>query len=145
MYVYFRIHPYEELTFCLYQVPILPLQLLVQTPYGNIPVVGRYFQEHGLLLDHPSQVWDRNRLAAIYYQNPHNPPPGGFARSLHPTYGRPYSGPAARWCNSPVSGKSVELQREQIDDLFKGVKNDDEINETEPSMWHLTHVYTFCS
>jgi hypothetical protein len=32
-----------------------------------------------------------------------------------------------------VSGKSVEVQRSQVDELFKSLKSGDELTETEPS------------
>jgi SWI/SNF-related matrix-associated actin-dependent regulator of chromatin subfamily A3 len=32
-----------------------------------------------------------------------------------------------------VSGKSVEVQRSQVDELFKSLKSGDELAETEPS------------
>lgn len=31
-----------------------------------------------------------------------------------------------------VSGKSVEVQRSQVDELFKNLKSGDELGETEP-------------
>lgn len=113
---------------------ILPLILLVYTPKGNIPPVGNYLQQNGLLLDHPSLATDTQRLLNQYYYNPHNPPPGGFSRA---TLGSPgYSGPGGnvygRWSTPAVAGKSVEVQRSQVDELFKSLKDGDALDETEP-------------
>ena len=116
------------------QLPILPLQILVHTPNGNIPIVARYLRQSGLLLDHPSNAWERPRIERYLYSNPHNPPPGGYARALglnsrlaHP------SSSANRWSAPGVTSKSVEVQRSQVDDVFKSLKNGEELQETEPS------------
>jgi len=37
-----------------------------------------------------------------------------------------------RWATPTVAGKSVEVQRSQVDDLFKSLKSGDELIETEP-------------
>lgn len=118
------------------QLHMLPLQLLVFTPKGNIPVVGLYLQQHGLLLDHPTLAHDLQRLATQHYTNPHNPPPGGHARSLLPsTPNRPYStvgSSTSRWASPGANGKSVEVQRSQAEELFKSLKSGDDLEETEP-------------
>ncbi|EPT01479.1 hypothetical protein FOMPIDRAFT_1120060 [Fomitopsis schrenkii] len=117
-------------------LPILPLQLLVYTPKGNIPVVGGYLQQYGLLLDHPTLPGDIQRVMSQFYYNPHNPPPGGHNRNNQA--GRlGYSGPGGsnmgRWAGPGVSGKSVEIQRSQVDELFKSLRDGEELQETEPS------------
>lgn len=71
-----------------------------------------------------------------FYYNPHNPPPGGHNRNNQA--GRlGYSGPGGsnmgRWAGPGVSGKSVEIQRSQVDELFKSLRDGEELQETEPS------------
>lgn len=110
--------------------------MLVYTPKGNIPVVGNYLHQCGLFLDHPSPPYDVQRLANYHYFNPHNPPAGGHSRPLLST-SRMALNPqlphmAGRWNSPAVSGKSVEVQRSQVDDLFKSLKSGDELTETEP-------------
>jgi SWI/SNF-related matrix-associated actin-dependent regulator of chromatin subfamily A3 len=39
----------------------------------------------------------------------------------------------SRWNTPAISGKSVEVQRSQVDDLFKSLRSGDELAETEPS------------
>lgn len=51
--------------------------------------------------------------------------PGG--RIDHPT-----QMPGGRWTTPLVAGKSVEVQRSQMDDLFKTLRDGDELTETEP-------------
>ncbi|EPQ60504.1 hypothetical protein GLOTRDRAFT_113119 [Gloeophyllum trabeum ATCC 11539] len=125
-------------------VPILPLQMLVSTPKGNIPVVGNYFHRNGLLLDHPTFPFDRQSLGSFPYYNPHNPPPGGF-RNIFTNQRIGYAGPGGnnmgRWTTPAVSGKSVEVQRSQIDELFKSLKSGDELAETDPPAEIATKLY----
>ncbi|KZP31164.1 hypothetical protein FIBSPDRAFT_724894 [Athelia psychrophila] len=126
-------------------LPILPLQLLVYTPKGNIPVVGNYLHQNGLFLDHPSPPYDLQRLANYHYHNPHNPPPGGHSRALLAAnrvgYSNQPGNAAGRWNTPIVSGKSVEVQRSQVDELFKSLKDGEELAETEPCFEVGTTLY----
>jgi hypothetical protein len=90
------------------------------------------------MLDHPGPYFDLNnaRLQGVLYSNPHNPPPGGFGRSG--TFARsPYMPGArngwggARWNTVAPNGKSVEVQRSQVDEVFKSLKSGDDLEETE--------------
>ncbi|OCB87871.1 hypothetical protein A7U60_g5006 [Sanghuangporus baumii] len=122
-------------------LPILPLQMLIHTPNGNIPIVSRYLQQSGLLLDHPSSIWDPARLQQLLYLNPHNPPPGGHARNFNigpSRYGQ--AGPN-RWNSPAVSGKSVEVQRSQVDEVFKTMRSGDDLEETDPGPNIATTLY----
>ena len=107
--------------------------MLVFTPKGNIPVVAGVLQKHGLFLDHPSHIFAASQYNTGFYMNPHNPPPGGHRAVLGANNRFGYVGPggnsAARW-NPGVSGKSVEVQRSQVDELFKSLRDGDELEET---------------
>jgi len=49
-----------------------------------------------------------------------------------------YAGPggnSSRWNAPIVAGKTLEVQRSQIDELFKSLKSGDELAETEPSLF----------
>jgi SWI/SNF-related matrix-associated actin-dependent regulator of chromatin subfamily A3 len=46
--------------------------------------------------------------------------------------GHPAQMAAGRWTAPAVPGKSVEVQRSQMDDLFKSLRDGDELTETEP-------------
>ncbi|KAJ7630768.1 SNF2 family N-terminal domain-containing protein [Roridomyces roridus] len=117
-------------------LPILPLQMLVSTPKGNIPIVGKYLRDCGLLLDHPSPPYEIHRLQ--HYWNPHNPPLGGHRANnrLYPPVNN-----AGRWSTQQVAGKSVEVQRSQVDELFKSLKGGDELAETEAGPEVATKLY----
>ncbi|KAF8222127.1 hypothetical protein L208DRAFT_1413871 [Tricholoma matsutake] len=123
--------------------PILSLQMLVYTPKGNIPVVGDYLHQCGLLLDHPSAPYDIHRLTNYHYHNPHNPPPGGFNQAIFVNNRLGQSSPLnnTRWSTPAMTGKSVEVQRSQVDELFKSLKDGDELVETEPSPDVATKLY----
>jgi hypothetical protein len=109
--------------------------MLVYTPKGNIPVVGDYLRQCGLLLDHPSPPYDIHRLANYHYHNPHNPPTGGFNQAVFVPNRLGQASPVnnSRWSTPAMTGKSVEVQRSQVDELFKNLKDGDELAETEPS------------
>ncbi|KAI0639627.1 SNF2 family N-terminal domain-containing protein [Trametes polyzona] len=126
-------------------VPILQMQMLVYTPKGNIPVVSAYLQQHGLLLDHPSLPCDINHVSANYYHNPHNPPPGGHSRAPLVNNRPGYIGPGGNgyrsWSSPAVSGKSIEVQRSQVDELFKSLKGGDGLDEADPPPEVATTLY----
>ena len=108
-----------------------PLQLLVFTPKGNIPIVSQYLAQHQLYLDHPTHPGDIQHASSGYYYNPHNPPPGGHSRGA-PVMNRPgYMGGMGRLGTPAVAGKSIDVQRSQVDELFKSLKGGDELEETD--------------
>lgn len=111
--------------------------MLVHTPNGNIPIVARFLQQSGLFLDHPQeQYWDPERIRHFLYLNPHNPPEGGHARHIIGSNRTGNSGPGgSKWNMPSVSGKSVEVQRSQVDEVFKSLRSGDELEETEPSAY----------
>ena len=121
------------------QLPVLPLEVLVYTPKGNILVVGNFLRQSGLLLEHPV-IAPTN----ILYHNPHNPPPGGHARALMMGSRTDYFGPGGNSTRlpTPVSGKTVEVQRAQVDELFKNLRGGEELEETEPRAFLHPFVYS---
>ena len=46
--------------------------------------------------------------------------------------GHPNQMTGGRWTSPAIAGKSVEVQRSQMDDLFKSLRSGDELTETEP-------------
>jgi hypothetical protein len=54
-----------------------------------------------------------------------------------------YSGPggnSSRWPTPAISGKTVEVQRAQVDELFKNLRGGEELEETEPSAYFRSIV-----
>lgn len=114
---------------------------MIYTPKGNIPVVGPFMLQNGLLLDHPSPPYDLRKYNPFYYHNPHNPPPGGHNQILHAGNRTGYlPNNASRWTASQVSAKSVEVQRSQVDEVFKSIKAGDQLHETEAGT-NTTNIY----
>ncbi|KAH9898181.1 SNF2 family N-terminal domain-containing protein [Cubamyces lactineus] len=126
-------------------LPILQLQMLVWTPKGNIPVVSAYMHQNGLYLDHPTLPSDIEFVSSGYYYNPHNPPPGGYQRAPAANTRPGYMGPGGNsyrsWSSPAVSGKSVEVQRSQVDELFRSLKGGDELEEADPPPEIATTLY----
>ncbi|KAJ3910124.1 SNF2 family N-terminal domain-containing protein [Lentinula edodes] len=122
-------------------LPILPLQMIVFTPKGNIHVVGPFMYQNNLLLDHPTPPYDLQKYGPLFYLNPHNPPPGGHNQILHANNRLYSSNNASRWTSSQVSAKSVEVQRSQVDEVFKSIKGGDQLPETEPAPEIATTLY----
>ncbi|RPD57037.1 hypothetical protein L227DRAFT_578225 [Lentinus tigrinus ALCF2SS1-6] len=126
-------------------VPILQLQMLVFTPKGNIPVVSHYLHQNNLYLEHPSLPSDIHHASAGYYCNPHNPPPGGHGRSMlvnqRPGYTGPGGNSLSKWSAPAVAGRSIEVQRSQVDELFKSLKGGDEIEEASAPPEVATKLY----
>ncbi|KAJ7596860.1 SNF2 family DNA-dependent ATPase [Mycena floridula] len=124
-------------------LPILPLQMLVYTPKGNIPVVGNYLHQNGLFLEHPVPPYDPSR-SNYHYWNPHNPPNGAAHRIYQMANRNHYpmnNQGQNRWTTPVVAGKSVEVQRSQVDELFRSLKSGDELRETEAAPQVATKLY----
>ncbi|KDQ19896.1 hypothetical protein BOTBODRAFT_101668 [Botryobasidium botryosum FD-172 SS1] len=116
--------------------PILPLRILVFTPKGNLTAVANYLSQAHLLLDHPSVPYDPARHRDNPpYSNPHNPPPGGFRNQIT------MPGASSRWTQAAVTGKSVEVQRSQVDEVFKSLRSGEDLAETEPGLNIATSLY----
>ena len=107
--------------------------MLVYTPKGNVPVVGNYLKQCNLFLGEPSLSYSMQRLANYHYFNPHTPSGGrddvimAFNSLTSPE--RDHS----RWTTPVINGKNIDVQRSQVDELFKNLKDEDGLVETEPS------------
>ena len=100
--------------------------------------MGNYFSQCSLWLSHMSAPFDLSRLSVMHYYNPHDNPmnPNFYAQHAQ----RPYNGGGGgRWSTPAVSGKSVEVQRSQVDELFKSLQGGDNLPETEPGKYPITY------
>ena len=132
----------------LFKLPILSLQMLVYTPKGNVPVVGNYLKQCNLFLGEPSLSYSMQRLANYHYFNPHTPSGGrddiimAFNSLTSPE--RDHS----RWTTPIINGKNIDVQRSQVDELFKSLKDEDGLVETEPCtctrLVLMSLILTFC-
>ncbi|KAG9000526.1 hypothetical protein FRB94_005376 [Tulasnella sp. JGI-2019a] len=120
--------------------PILSLRILIFTPKGNVNAVSQFLQNASLFLDHPSVPYDPSQHRDNpEYHNPHNPPPGGF-RNASVTHGGSSAG-NSRWNQAAVAGKSVEVQRSQVDEVFNSLRSGEDLPETEPGPLIGTNLY----
>jgi hypothetical protein len=119
----------------------MPLAILVFTPKGNVPHVSATLMQAGLMLDHPTSVFDLTPiLHRVKYYNPHNPPPGGFRAAAN---GRSNPLPLNTFskCSTPqVPSKSVEIQRSQVEDVFQKLRSEDDLKETSPGTCPMIYV-----
>lgn len=117
---------------------ILPLRILVFTPRGNVKVVAQYLASGNVNLEHPSIPYNpANHRDNPPYENPHQAQPGQIGLNEYGRYAQPN-----RWQGqSVVAGKSVEVQRSQVDELFKALRSGEDLPDTEPgeytSSWLL--------
>jgi SWI/SNF-related matrix-associated actin-dependent regulator of chromatin subfamily A3 len=97
--------------------------MLVYTPHGNVQAVGTYLSQGGLHLEHPIDPDKFEHHCRLrHYINPH------ATASPHPLMQQPHS----RWTQPSGNVKSVEVQRNQVEELYKNLHNGDELAETEP-------------
>ena len=127
----------------------MPLAILVFTPKGNVPHVSATLMQAGLMLDHPTSVFDLTPiLHRVKYYNPHSPPPGG-SRATANCRSNPLPLKPFLKCNTPqVPSKSVEIQRNQVEDVFQKLRSEDDLKETSPGtclMIYLAHQAIFPS
>jgi hypothetical protein len=120
----------------------MPLAILVFTPKGNVPHVSATLMQAGLMLDHPTSVFDLTPiLHRVKYYNPHNPPPGGFRATAN---GR-CNPPSFSKCSAPqVPPKGVEVQRNQVEDVFQKLRSEDDLKETSPGACSVGYVQSVC-
>ena len=111
----------------------MPLAILVFTPKGNVPHVSATLMQAGLMLDHPTSVFDLTPiLHRVKYYNPHNPHPGG-SRAAANGRSNPLPLKPLPKCNAAqVPSKGVEVQRSQVEDVFQKLRSEDDLKETSP-------------
>ncbi|CAE6502799.1 unnamed protein product [Rhizoctonia solani] len=117
---------------------ILPLKILLFTPKGNIPTISQHLSGSSLYLEHPCIPYNpADHRDSPPYDNPHNPPPGGYRMRTNPSSSAP-----GRWNHSTTAtGTSVEVQRSQVDEVFKSLMSGDDLDQTEAGLNVATQLY----
>ncbi|CAE6447713.1 unnamed protein product [Rhizoctonia solani] len=117
---------------------ILPLKILLFTPKGNIPTISQHLSGQSLYLEHPCIPYNpADHRDSPPYENPHNPPPGGYRMRTNPGSSAP-----GRWNHSTTAtGTSVEVQRSQVDEVFKSLMSGDDLDQTEAGVNVVTQLY----
>ncbi|CAE6420337.1 unnamed protein product [Rhizoctonia solani] len=117
---------------------ILPLKILLFTPKGNIPTISQHLSSSSLYLEHPCIPYNpADHRDSPPYDNPHNPPPGGYRMRNNVGSSAP-----GRWNHSSTAtGTSVEVQRSQVDEVFKSLMSGDDLDQTEAGINVATQLY----
>ncbi|QRV83537.1 hypothetical protein RhiJN_11553 [Ceratobasidium sp. AG-Ba] len=119
---------------------ILPLKILLFTPRGNVPTISQHLSNAALLLEHPSIPYNpAEHRDNPPYENPHNPPPGGYR--MRSTLGTSSAAPG-RWSHAgTATGTSVEVQRSQVEEVFKSLMSGDDLEQSEAGPNVGTRLY----
>lgn len=105
-----------------------PLNLLLFTLPANIDYLSKQLLQAGQFLDLPLPYYDPNNHAEMpVYMNPHNPPEGGY-RARGRRADTLLRG-AAR--GAMTAQKAIEVQRKQVDEVFRSLKGHDDLQESE--------------
>lgn len=104
-----------------------PLNLLLFTLPANIQYISNQLLEKGQFLDIPLPHFDpKNHSEMPLYLNPHNPPEGGFR-----SRGRRADSLLNRAAGGMTAQKAIEVQRQQVDEVFRSLKGHDDLQETD--------------
>ncbi|KAJ9115870.1 hypothetical protein QFC22_005012 [Naganishia vaughanmartiniae] len=111
------------------------LNLLLFTLPANIEYLSRHLAESSTFLDIPLPYYDpKNHADMPVYVNPHNPPEMGFRarnRRADTLLGRTGAYNGASFGGGMTQQKAIEVQRQQVDEVFRSLKGHDELAETE--------------
>lgn len=104
------------------------LNLLLFTLPANIDYLSKQLLQAGQFLDVPLPYYDPNNHSEIpAYQNPHNPPEGGYRAR-----GKRADSLLNRGAGGMMTAqKAIEVQRQQVDEVFRSLKGHDDLQETD--------------
>lgn len=112
---------------------MLPLNLLLFTLEHNVQLVSNTLHGSNLFLDHPAS-YDPDKHSGYLYRNPHNPAPGVSGRASERKRTQMTNG--LQGIGIGYSGdrvmKTVEVQREQVKNVFDNLKSGMDLEELEP-------------
>jgi SWI/SNF-related matrix-associated actin-dependent regulator of chromatin subfamily A3 len=104
-----------------------PLNLLLFTLPANINYLSEGLLKMGQFLDIPLPYYDPNNHSDMpRYVNPHNPPEGGFR-----SRGKRADSLLNRAAGGMSAQKAIEVQRQQVDEVFRSLKGHDDLQETD--------------
>ncbi|KAI5475860.1 DNA repair protein rad5 [Pseudohyphozyma bogoriensis] len=118
---------------------MLPLHLLLFARPFDIPYISKVLDENAIYLEHPA-MYNPAMHNGYRYSNPHNPAPGGGVsdqRRRERMNGGLYSSYSR--VSQPV--KQADVQRQQVDDVFRDLKSGADLEEKEPAALVATKLY----
>lgn len=113
---------------------MLPLQLLLFARPYDVPAVSLALEKSTIYLEHPT-TYNPAHHHGYQYSNPHNPAAGVSGRGeserrrmqmLSGIYG------GSGLVGMNKAPKTVEVQRQQVEDVFKNLKSGADVVEQEP-------------
>ena len=118
---------------------MLQLVMLLFTHPQLVPHISVQLERNALYLQHP-QTYDPALHSGFRYQNPHGPVVQSAEaerrrREVMNGLGGNYAG---RYAAAP---KSIEVQREQVEEMFKSMKSGADLGEVEADPLLLTKMY----
>ena len=113
---------------------MLPLTILLFVLPKDLDYVSEALSDATIFLDDPSSYNPAYHDNARYH-NPHCPPPGGHARIG--ISGKPITSASGQRAPGTViatqpHGKTVEVQRVQVEGMFKNMRDGASLNPTDP-------------
>ncbi len=115
-----------------------PINILIFTLPSNTEYIAHRCASFNTFLDHPLPYYiQSNHAESPPYLNPHDPPREGFRESKRQRMDTLMAGQRS----GMAVGKTVEVQREQVDQLFKSLKGGDELDETDPGKFVRTKLF----
>lgn len=111
------------------QPMMLPMQLLIYAHPSHVQHVSLHLQSNSVFLEHPSS-YEPSMHCDCRYSNPHNP----YMRSGEERRRRDLlNGLAGGFGGRPYgAAKSVDVQREQVEEVFKNLTSGVDLQEVEP-------------
>jgi SWI/SNF-related matrix-associated actin-dependent regulator of chromatin subfamily A3 len=110
---------------------MIPLQLLLFSRQPYVQQVGAALERNASFLEHPAS-YDPGMHGGASYLNPHNPLAG--AQEAERRRRELLTGLNGGYSGRLYGGRSVEVQREQVDQISNNIRSGVDLDETEPGM-----------
>jgi SWI/SNF-related matrix-associated actin-dependent regulator of chromatin subfamily A3 len=108
---------------------MIPLQLLLFCSQSVVRQVSTALECNTIFLEHPVS-YDPGMHGGAPYHNPHNPLAG--AQEAERRRRELLNGLNGGYSGRLYGGRSVEVQREQVDEVSKSIRSGVDLDETEP-------------
>ncbi|GAA96374.1 uncharacterized protein L969DRAFT_91492 [Mixia osmundae IAM 14324] len=118
---------------------MLQMNILLLTPSVNVTRVGNYLSERRLTLSHPTD-YNPALHGGARYSNPHSSAldASRSAQQRREDIARALAGGRG---NQTQAARTIEVKREQIDNVFKGIQSGLDLGEVQPVDTVVTPLY----
>lgn len=117
--------------------------MLIFTPRPKLGLVSESLSSAGISLEHPTSYNPSDYPHHPEYQNPHNPPVGGYMQDAHMRRALTSGIFGAGGMGSIVQSKemSEEQKRKQVDSVYASLRSGDELEQVEPGPLIVTQLF----